>query len=193
MRLILQLFVICVIATSAGLGLTALAVRHPPAIDVIEDGPWAATASEGASEVDAYALAALAYRGEVPLPIADGLSFRARKDQDGHALSGSCSYIISGVVPNVRAWSLAAFDSKGRPFPNPAQRFGYSSADVVRDAEGAVQIALSASAHSGDWIPVVPDTDVVLILRLYDTTAAAISSGRSAPELPTIKKIGCSE
>ena len=193
MRLILYLFVICVIATGVGLGLTALAVRHPPAIDVIEDGPWTAIASEGAPEVDAYALAALAYRGEVPLPIADGLSFRAKEDDEGRTLRGSCSYMISGVVPPVRVWSLAAFDSKGRLFTNPARRFGHSSSEVMRDAQGAVQIALSADAHPGDWLPVAPDGEIVLVLRLYDTTAAAISGGRSAPELPSIERLGCAE
>jgi hypothetical protein len=191
-RLILHLFVICTIATAVGLGLTALAVRHPPAIDIIEDGAWTAIASEGAPEVDAYALAALAYRGEVPLPIADGLSFRAKEDDEGQPLSGSCSYEISGVVPPVRVWSLAAFDSKGGVFQNPAGRSGYSNATALQDADGAVQIALSADAHSGDWIPVAPDAKIILVLRLYDTTAAAISGGRSAPDLPAIKRTGCS-
>jgi hypothetical protein len=55
-----------------------------------------------------------------------------------------------------------------------------------------VQIALSADAHSGDWIPVAPDAKIILVLRLYDTTAAAISGGRSAPDLPAIKRTGCS-
>jgi hypothetical protein len=190
-RLIFQLFVICVLAAGVGLGLTSLAVRHPPMIDVIEDGAWVAVAHEGAPEVDAYALAALAHRGEAPLAIADGLSFRAKEDEDGSPLTGACSYVISGVVPPVRAWSLAAFDTEGRPFPNPAQRFGYSNADVMRDTAGAVQITLSSTVQPGDWIPVAPDAAIVLVLRLYDTTAAAISGGRSAPDLPTIKRIGC--
>jgi hypothetical protein len=191
-RLIFQLLVICMLAAGVGLGLTSLAVRHPPMIDVIEDGPWVAVAHEGAPEVDAYALAALAHRGEAPLAIADGLTFRAKHDEEGNPLTGACSYLISGVVPPVRAWSLAAFDVEGRTFPNPAQRFGYSNADVTRDSAGAIQIALSSSARSGDWIPVAPEAQaIVLVLRLYDTTAAAISGGRSAPELPAIKRTGC--
>jgi len=190
-RLILQLFLICALAGTVGLGLTALAVRHPPPIGVIEDGPWIAIEKEGAPEVDAYALAALAYRGEAPLSIADGLTFRARKDEDGNALSGSCSYLVSGPIPTVRVWSLAAFDPDGRPFANESRRFGYSSADVTRKEDGAVEIAVSAAARPGDWLPVAKDRPVVLVLRLYDTTAAAISGGRSAPELPVIRKVGC--
>jgi hypothetical protein len=125
------------------------------------------------------------------LSIADGLTFRAREDDDGNALTGACSYTISGVVPPVRAWSLAAFDADGRRFANPANRFGFTSVDVMRDANGAVQIALSAVAQPGDWIPVSSGASIVLVLRLYDTTAAAISGGRSAPELPSIKRVGC--
>jgi hypothetical protein len=190
-RLILHLFVICVIATAVGLGLTALALRSPPAIDTIQDGAWVAIAKEGSPEIDAYALAALAHRGEIPLSVVDGLTFRAEQDEDGRALSGACSYMVSGVVPTVRLWSLAAFDAGGKPFPNPAHRFAYSSEEAVRDADAAVQIAVSASPQSGDWLPVSAGDTFILILRLYDTTAAAISGGRSAPDLPAIKRVGC--
>lgn len=192
MRLIVNLIVICMIAAGVGLGLTYYAVRYPLALDVIQDGAWEAIANEGGPDVDAYALAALAHRGEAPLSIADGLAFRASEDDDGNPLSGACSYIISGSVPPVRVWSLAAFDQNGRPFDNPAHRFGYSNADVLRDSEGAIRVALSADAQPGDWIPVSPDAKTITLeLRLYDTTAAAISGGRSAPELPAIKRTGC--
>lgn len=192
MRLIVNLIIICVIAAGVGLGLTFFAVRHPLALDVIQDGAWQAIANEGGPDVDAYALAALAHRGEAPLSIADGLTFRAAADDDGNPLSGACSYIISGPVPPVRVWSLAAFDRVGNPFANPASRFGYSNADALRDSEGAVRIALSADARPGDWIPVSPDAKAITLeLRLYDTTAAAISGGRSAPELPAITRTGC--
>jgi hypothetical protein len=191
-RLIVNLIVICMIAAGVGLGLTYYAVRNPLALDVIQDGAWEAIANEGGPDVDAYALAALAHRGEAPLSIADGLAFRASEDDDGNPLSGACSYIISGNVPPVRVWSLAAFDRNGRSFDNPAHRFGYSNADVLRDSEGAIRIALSADAQPGDWIPVSPDAETITLeLRLYDTTAAAISGGRSAPELPAITRTGC--
>jgi hypothetical protein len=191
-RLIINLIVICMIAATVGLGLTFYAVRHPLTLDVIEDGAWSAIANEGGPDVDAYALAAFAHRGEAPLAIADGLAFRASEDDEGNPLSGACSYVISGTVPPVRVWSLAAFDANGQPFPNPAQRFGYSNADAMRDSSGAVRIALSADAQPGDWIPTSPDAkSITLELRLYDTTAAAISGGRSAPELPAITRTGC--
>jgi hypothetical protein len=191
LRLILNLLLICVIAAGVGLGLTALSVRHPLSLNVIKDGAWRAIGNEGAPDIDAYALAALAHRGEAPLAISEGLTFRAREDDDGNVLTGSCSYVISGTVPNVRAWSIAAFDDKGRRFANPAQRFGYSNADALRNADGAIRIGVSAQARPGDWIPVQSKGKIVLILRLYDTTAAAIAGGRSAPELPAITRIGC--
>ncbi len=191
MRLILHLLLICVIAVGIGLGLTWLAVRNPPALNVIADGPWTAIANEGSPDVDAYALAALSHRGEAPISIADGLTFRALKDSEGQMLSGACSYRVSGVIPSVRVWSLAAFDEQGLLFPNPAQRYGYTSLSVTRDSENAVQIGLSADALPGDWIPVSRERPFMIALRLYDTTAAAISGGRSAPELPDIKRIGC--
>jgi hypothetical protein len=191
-RLILNLIVICMIATGVGLGLTAYAVRHPLALDVIRDGAWSTIANEGGPDVDAYALAALAHRGEPPLAIADGLAFRAREDDEGRPLSGACTYVISGVVPPVRVWSLGAYDAGGRRFENPAGRYGFSAADVVRDGDGAIRITLSADARPGDWIPLSADADdITLVLRLYDTTAAAISGGRSAPDLPAITRTGC--
>src|ERR1700742_634385 len=109
------------IAAGVGLGLTFYAVRHPLALDVIQDGAWSAIANEGGPDVDAYALAALAHRGEAPLSIADGLAFRTSEDDEGNPLSGACSYVISGTVPPVRVWSLSAFDTTGQPFANPAE------------------------------------------------------------------------
>lgn len=191
MRLILQLLMICVIAAGVGLGLTALAMRHPPALDIIQDGAWVAIAKEGAPEVDAYALAALAHRGEVPHSIADGLTFRARTDDDGNELTGSCTYMIAGPLPPVRLWSLGVYDPAGNRFPNAAERFGYTNVDAMRDAEGAVQISVSADARPGDWLPVSGSSAFILVLRLYDTTAAAIAGGRAAPELPAIRRVGC--
>lgn len=191
MRLILNLLLICAIAAGVGLGLTALAVRHPLSLNVIKDGAWRAIGNEGAPDIDAYALAALAHRGEAPLAISEGLTFRATTDDTGNTLNGTCRYVVSGIVPGVRAWTIAAFDKEGHRFANAAQRFAYSNADALRNADGAIRIEISAEARPGAWIPVRPAGEIILILRLYDTTAAAIAGGRSTPELPAIERIGC--
>src|ERR1700742_1992915 len=151
------------IAAGVGPGLPFYAVRNPLTLDVIEDGAWEAIANEGGPDVDAYALAALAHRGEAPLSIADGLTFRATEDDEGNPLTGACSYFISGPVPPVRVWSLAAFDAVGRLFDNPARRFASSNADGWRNGEGAVRIALSADARPGDWIPISPDAKAITL------------------------------
>ena len=191
MRLILNLVLTAVIAAALGLGLTALAVQHPPRLDAIRSGPWTAIASEGTQQIDAYALAALAHRGEIPLPVSDGLSFRAETDDEEAPLRGDCTYSISGQIPAVRAWSIAAFDPAGAPFPNPAQRHAFTSGEITRNADGTVVLVMSPDVQPGNWLPVVPGAGIVLALRLYDTTAGAIAGGRDAPELLSIKRVRC--
>jgi hypothetical protein len=180
-----------VIAAAVGLGLTARAVKHPPRLDAIRSGPWTAIASEGTSQIDAYALAAIAHRGEIPLAVSDGLSFRTSTDDDGAALDGNCTYAVRGTIPAVRAWSLAAYGSDGAPFTNPAKRYGLSSGEVAREASGEISLIVSPSVHPGNWLPVSRGATVTLALRLYDTTAGALAGGRSAPELLSVKRLEC--
>jgi hypothetical protein len=190
-RFLLNLVLMAVIAAAVGLGLTARAVQHPPKLDAIRSGSWTAIASEGTSQIDAYALAAIAHRGEIPLAVSDGLSFRATVDDDGTELSGDCTYSLRGTIPVVRAWSLAAYDAAGAPFANPAKRYGISSGEVAREPDGAVSLIVSPSVHPGNWLPVARGSAVTLTLRLYDTTAGAIAGGRSAPVLLSVKRLGC--
>ncbi|MFC5067776.1 DUF1214 domain-containing protein [Flaviflagellibacter deserti] len=191
MRLILQLIVICALAAGAGLGLTWLAVRHPPSLETIVAGPWRAEATEGSPGVDAYTLAALAQRGEAPLAVADGLTFRAETDSDGNRLDGRCSYLVTGAMPTVRVWSISAYDERGNPLDNPAQRHGFTKGEAMKSESGDISIAVGASARGGDWIPTGSADRFMLILRVYDTTAGAIAGGRSTPELPAIRRTGC--
>jgi hypothetical protein len=191
-RLIFNLLFVGIVAAALGLALTWLAVQRPPAIDAIRSGPWMALASEGTSDVDAYALATISRRGEVPLAVGDGLAFRAVADDQGRPLTGRCTYTISGTIPTVRAWSLAAYDAAGAAIPNAADRHAFSSGDIMREADGRVVITLGSSVQPGSWLPIAAGQPFVLVLRLYDTTIGAISGGRSAPELPALLRNGCS-
>jgi hypothetical protein len=190
-RLIFNLLFVGIIAAALGLALTWLAVQRPPAIDAIRSGAWTALASEGTSDVDAYTLAAISRRGEVPLAVGDGLAFRAVADDGGQPLNGRCDYVVTGSIPVVRAWSLAVYDAAGAPIPNSANRHAFSSGDILREADGRVVIKLSSSVQPGSWLPTAAAQPFVLVLRLYDTTVGAISGGRSAPELPALTRTGC--
>lgn len=190
MRLIAQALVLFAIAAAVGLGLTDLAVRHPPGFVEVQVGPWTALPLGGPAGIDPYALAAVAASGALPLARGDGIAFTARSDDQGRGLDGGCVYRIAGAVPSARVWTLAVQTRKGGVFPNAADRYAFTSADAMRNAAGAIAVTTAPQARPGDWIP-TGRTPFVLTLRLYDTT---ISESASALEgtLPTIRLVGCS-
>ena len=91
-------------------------------------GPWTAWPQTGAPDIDPYARAALARRGEAPMARELGLSFVARTDSSGAPLDGRCDYLISSPTPPARFWTLGLFDLKARRSTNDTQRYAYTSA-----------------------------------------------------------------
>ena len=91
--------------------------------------------------------------GELPLELADGLAFVATADDAGRALDGRCDIRIQGRLPPARLWTLTVYDGRGRLIDNAAERYAYTSAEVVWNADRAVEIVLAPRARGGNWLP----------------------------------------
>lgn len=191
MRLIVDLLIVTLLAAGIGLGLTAYAVRNPPGLDAVQAGAWRTDTTRGTPQIDAYLLAAVAYRGEIPLAVGDGISFAATRDDDGEVLRARCTYRISGAVPDLRIWTISAYDEDGGRLDNAARRFGFASTELVRDSDRSVEIVVSPQAQPGNWLPVSGGGEIALVLRFYETTIGALSGGRPTPQLPAIERRGC--
>ena len=140
-------------------------------------GTWRSVPRDSGGDVDPYTLAADARAGLLPLGSAEGLSLVTSTDSNGAAFESRCDYVVEGPMPPARYWTLSLLDPSGYPVANAANRYGFTSAEVIRFNGEPVRIVISAKARSGNWLPVGRTREYVLMLRLYDTS---LSSGRTS-------------
>jgi hypothetical protein len=174
-----------------GLAATNFALQRGHGFGRIEVGPWLVAAGNTSVETDPYARAAFARTGEVPLAHAEGVSFLARTDSAGHPLEGRCDYILSGPIPASRYWSLTLVNPSGALVDNPAKRSGFTSAEILRAADGSFEIVISSHARPGNWLPATDPKAFNLVLRLYDTLLDFGTSNLDTNALPQIRQGAC--
>ncbi|MCO5129867.1 MAG: DUF1214 domain-containing protein [Xanthobacteraceae bacterium] len=192
MRLILMTLLILVLATVVGLGATWVTATRGTDLGALTIGAWTARPRIGTTEINPYARATVVRSGELPLGTGDGIAFTAIADAAGRPLDGRCDITVSGVTPPARFWTLTLYDTKGRLVANALQRYGFTSEEIVRNADGSFVIRLAARARSGNWLPTGGIERYQLMLRLYDTPVGiATRTQRDAP-MPAIATAGCS-
>ena len=189
MRLFVVLFAFLVAAVT-GLGLTWFASARGNGFGAVQIGAWTAWPKSGTADADPYARAAFARSGELPLELADGVAFVASADDDGRTLDGRCDIRIRGKLPPARLWTITVYDARGRLIDNAAERYGYTSAEVVWSADGTVEIVLAPRARSGNWLPTEGRERVTAVLRLYEAPVGlGIRAGET--EMPMVKVENC--
>ena len=156
----------------------------------IKLGPWIGNARRGGVAADPYTRAALVRSGELPLGGGEGLTFVADADSTGKNLDPNCTYIIKGETPPARFWTVTASTKDGLLLANPANRFGYTSSEVTRAADGSFQLMVSRLPFPGQWLPVSAAPSLRLTLRLYDTPLAN-ETGGIVPVWPDIVQVRC--
>jgi hypothetical protein len=159
----------------------------------IKLGPWSAYPKLQTADADPFAKAHRAGDGRILLGRAEGLVFTARNDETGAALSGRCSYEISGSTPPARFWTLTVTDAGDQPLKAPPRvPTSINSWTTLRNVDGTFRIRLDALAQAGNWIWLNANSNVSLVLTLIDTPTAA-SLSMVELDLPKISKTGCSD
>jgi hypothetical protein len=190
-RLLLGFLFAFAVAAAFGLGLTQYALTRGTAFGAITIGAWTAWPKTGTSDIDPYARAAIARSGELPIGSGDGVTFFASSDDTGRALDGRCTVTISGTTPAARFWTLTLYDLDGRLVPNAVDRYGFTSQEITRRSDGNFEIAVSARARPGNWLPTGGIDRYVVVLRLYDTpVGVATRSAKDAP-MPSVAQGSC--
>jgi len=191
LRLLLGTLFTLVIAAVVGLGATYLALSHDTSFGALTIGSWTAFPKTGTTDADPYARALLARTGRLPVALGDGVSFIARTDDKGRPLDGRCEVVLSGVTPAARFWTLTLYTAKGALAPNSVHRHSFTSQEIVRRADGSVQIIIAPRAEPGNWLPTGGIEHYVLALRFYDTSVGvATKEGREVP-MPAITTRSC--
>lgn len=191
MRLLTSTLFALIVAGAVGLGLTYFALTRGAAFGALTIGSWTAWPKTGTADADPYARASIARTGQLPVALGDGVSFTAGTDDAGSPLDGRCDVVLSGVTPAARFWTLALYNTAGELIANSIERYGFSSQEIVRRADGSFEIAVSPRAHSGNWLPTAGIDRYTLVLRLYDTAVGvATKAGREVP-MPAIQTRSC--
>jgi hypothetical protein len=191
MRLLLGFLFAFAVAAAFGLGLTQFALTRGTAFGAITIGAWTAWPKTGTPDIDPYARAAVARSGELPIGSGDGVAFFTSSDDRGRALDGRCVVKLSGITPPARFWTVTLYDLDGRLVPNAANRYGFTSQEIARRADGNFEIAVSPRARPGNWLPTGGLDRYVVVLRLYDTpVGVATRTAKDAP-MPAVATEVC--
>lgn len=191
MRLIFLTLLALAIAAGVGLGLTWTTATRGVDLGTLTIGSWTARPRSGSNEIDPYARAGIARSGELPIGTGDGITFTAMTDDNKKLLDGRCDVAISGVTPPARFWTLTLYDTKGRLVANTLDRYGFTSQEVVRSADGAFEVRIAARSRAGNWLPTSGIDRYVLALRLYDTPVGVATRSQKDAPMPAIVTMGC--
>ena len=191
MRLLLITLLTLLIATGVGVGATWITATRGTEFGTLTIGAWTARPKTGSSAIDPYARATITRTGELPIGTGDGVAFTATTDDKTKPLDGRCDIIVSGVTPAARFWTLTLYDAKGHLVANALQRYGFTSQEIVRGADGAFEIHIASRSRAGNWLPTGGIERYTLMFRLYDTpVGVATRTQRDAP-MPAIATVGC--
>ena len=191
MRLLVGSFVAFLVAAVLGLGATRFALDRGTAFGAVRIGAWTAWPRTGSADIDPYARAGIARSGELPVGLGDGVAFVARRDETGRPFDGRCEVVLSGTTPPARFWTLTLYDPEGRLVANSANRYGFTSQEIVRAADGRFEIVAAPRARPGNWLPTGGAEHYVLVLRLYDTPVGVATGASREMPMPEIVARGC--
>ena len=191
MSLLLGSIFALIVAAVVGLGATWATLSRGVAFGALQIGAWTAWPRTGTQDIDPYARAGIARSGELMVGSGDGVTFLARSDDNGRMLDGRCDVVLSGTTPQARFWTVTLYDPTGRLIANSIERYGFTSQEIVRRADGSFEIVIAPKARAGNWLPSGGAESYVLALRLYDTPiGVATRAAREAP-MPSLTVRAC--
>lgn len=191
MRLFLSSCFTLLLAAAIGLGATWMTLTRGVAFGALSIGAWTAWPRSGSVDIDPYARAAIARSGALPLGTGDGVAFYARADDGGNTFDGRCDFVVSGMTPAARYWTLTLYDTAGRLVANTVDRHGFTSAEILRDITGRFAITVGPRARPGNWLSSGGAERFVLVWRLYDTPIGVASQINKEGPMPSIVRKGC--
>jgi hypothetical protein len=174
-----------------GTALTAYVARDGIVFDRRSIGPWTIAPRTGSEAIDPYARARMLVSGELPLANGEGFTLIAERDSEGRPLTGRCAYRLSGAIPTARFWTLTLTTPDGRLIPNPVQRSGFTSGEIIRFAGEPLAIEVSARPLPGNWLPAPENARFLLALRLYETPLSATATVLEPRHVPALERGAC--
>jgi hypothetical protein len=190
-RLLFVALVALALAAVVGLGSTWMTTTRGTELGALTIGAWTARPRTGTVDIDPYSRATITRNGELPVGTGDGIAFTATTDDKKKPLDGRCDIVVSGVTPAARFWTLSLYDTKGRLVANALQRYGFTSQEIVRSADGSFEIRIAPRSRAGNWLPTGGLDRYQLMMRLYDTPVGVATRTQKDAPMPAIATVGC--
>lgn len=191
MRLLTGTLFALAVAAIVGLGMTYYALTRGAAFGALSIESWTAFPKIGTVEADPYARASISRTGRLPTALGDGVSFTLQTDDNGKPLDGRCNVVLEGITPAARYWTLTLYNAGGDLIANSVNRYGFTSEEIVRRADGHFEIIVAPRANPGNWLPTAGIERYQLVLRLYDTAVGvSTKAGREVP-MPSVTTRSC--
>jgi hypothetical protein len=190
-RLILVTLLALCIAAVVGVGATWMTTTRGTEFGTLTIGAWTARPRIGTSDIDPYSRATIIRNGELPIGTGDGIAFTAAADDRKRPLDGRCDVVVSGVTPPARFWTMTLYDRKGHLVANSLQRYGFTSQEIVRGADGSFEIHIASRARAGNWLPTGGIERYVLMFSLYDTPVGVATRNKRDAPMPALATVGC--
>lgn len=178
------------LAVVGGLGSSWYMIEKGSRLTTRTAGPWVTWTSAGRIDADPYTRAHFLRRGVLPVASTLTQSYQASTDNDGQTLYSSCDYQVEGPEPAAAFWSVAAFNEQGTVIANPADRYSFNSATIMRAPAGGIDIRLARSARPGNWLPTGGGGKITLLLTVDEPRATGADEQR-AIQLPAIRRLSC--
>lgn len=180
------------IAVVGGLGSSWYMIERGNGLTTKTFGPWTAWMTAGRRDADPYTRAHFMRRGMLPVSSALAITFEAVADSNGQRLHSSCEYLLEGEEPPARFWSLSVFDENGYLIPNPAERYSYNSATMLRTPGRRFSLALARSARPGNWLPTGGAGRISLMFTVEEMREVDSDPAKGRPwSPPEIKRVSC--
>ena len=185
-----RLFVIT-LAIGLGLGfLSAHMMIEGQAFSTYRLGPWVTSPDLGDAGATPYARAYRAKHAIVENTGRDTLIFVARTDDEGRALEGRCTYMLSGRITSAGWWTLRSARNYPRIRQTEDIEGSYlNSLSTAQHVDGELRIIISPRPRPGNWLK-SPDESFALILSFYDAPFARnLLTTRAS--VPSITRLEC--
>jgi hypothetical protein len=194
LALITRFAVFIAIAIAGGIGSAWVMIHSGSRLTTATQGVWVSWPTAGRPDTDPYTRAHNVRLGLLPFNPSLALTYHARIDDEGGRIHSSCDYRISLDGLDAAWWSLAVFDDAGNVIRNPAQRYAYNAATIVREIDGKVEVVLARDARPGNWLPTAGAGNITLALTIQDPrwTQQSLEDQQKQKVLPVVRKVGCS-
>jgi hypothetical protein len=172
-----------------------LPLNPPGLFRAIELNQWTSDPAIGSPAADPYTRAYVARRGLLGLRREEATYYLRAVDDAGRLLRDDCAYVMEGMAPDARWWSVTLYadDYYLALNEDDAHSIDMTRAVIGDDRMWRATIQPTDPADGSFWISSRNAGRFDLIYRLYNASEAVLEAPESALVTPSIIRLGCEE